>query len=96
MSERIERRHAPRSEGRDLVAWLSGAVHSPALVLDVAAGGVLLFPIIPMRVGQRVAVDLKLNERTIAVRLGVVVRAADNMAAVRFIDTGHELSLRAA
>jgi hypothetical protein len=68
------------------VALLTGAVHSSALVLDISPGGALLFPIIRLRVGQHVAVELKRRDETVAVRLGVVIRTCQNTAAVCFLD----------
>jgi hypothetical protein len=81
-----EKRNADRFDGRGLRAWLTGAVHGPASVIDVSMGGVHLESMIPLKRGFRVAIELRCGDDTLCVRLAVVVHTDGRTAGMRFLD----------
>lgn len=84
---RGERRHAPRIGTPQLTAWLSGPIRTPAIVRNVSAGGACIEPILPLRSGVELVVELRDGDETLGSCRAEVVRADGPMVALRFLES---------
>ena len=72
--ESAERRGALRHATRSLSARISGAVATLATVLDLSASGAAIEPLLPLRRGARLTIELLHRDTVILKRDALVVR----------------------
>lgn len=81
-----DRRSAMRIATHGLTAWISGPVHTPAVVRDVSATGARLEPLVPLPHDACVRAELLFADVVIGDRRARVVRTRGSEAGIRFID----------
>jgi hypothetical protein len=84
--DRNERRRAERIRTPGLRAWISGPLFTPARIVDLGAHGAAVEAPVPLRVRMIVFVRLLLEGRLLAIRRAMVVRTADGVAGISFVD----------
>jgi hypothetical protein len=82
-----DRRAAPRVQvrARGVRAWILGDVFTPSTIIDLSGTGAQLAPLLPLKRGQRIAVELSCCATIICVRHAVVRRADEWTAGVEFL-----------
>jgi hypothetical protein len=81
-----DRRSALRIKTSGMVAWISGDVHTPALVRDVSATGARIEPVLPLPRLASVRAELLFGDLVIGERRARVVRSDGAEAGLRFLD----------